>query len=147
MSFKQGFAEALVVSKKLPKTVTVAVWRKHLNKKYKVTKTVKSTLMVHDELDECVPGDRVVIKQCRPMSKQKHFAIFDIIKKYKPAVFLQQHPEYLVTRTEGSSVRVLLPCFSMGFIRHSSNSYAQVLPPVPRKLTRKIGQGPPPKSD
>eukprot|EP01122_Echinamoeba_exundans_P006773 TRINITY_DN1972_c0_g1_i1.p3 TRINITY_DN1972_c0_g1~~TRINITY_DN1972_c0_g1_i1.p3 ORF type:complete len:128 (-),score=18.10 TRINITY_DN1972_c0_g1_i1:607-990(-) len=125
MSFRQGFAEALVVSKRLPKTVTVAVWRKHLNKKYKVFKTVKSTLMVHDEMDECVPGDRVVIKQCRPMSKQKRFTVFDIIKKYKPAEFLQNHPEYLSTRSEGSDV----------------------LPTIPRKQTRKIGQGPAAKTD
>lgn len=88
-------------------------------------RTVKSTLMVHDELDECVPGDRVVIKQCRPMSKLKRFAVFDIIKKYKPAEFLQKHPEYLSTRTEGSDV----------------------LPAIPRKQTRKIGQGPAAKTE
>jgi small subunit ribosomal protein S17 len=93
-----------VLSKKTNKTLICAVWRKVLNRKYKVWKRVKTTLMVHDELNECVPGDRVLIKQCRPMSSRKRHMVFDIIHKYKPADFLRKHPEYAPTKAKGTHV-------------------------------------------
>lgn len=65
---------------------------------------MKSTLMVHDELNECVPGDRVIIRQCRPMSKRKHHMVYEIAQKYKPAEFLRKNPQYLSTKTEGADV-------------------------------------------
>jgi small subunit ribosomal protein S17 len=104
IGFRQGFAESLVLSKKTNKTLICAVWRKVLNKKYKVWKRIKTTLMVHDELNECVPGDRVLIKQCRPMSKRKRHMVFDIIHKYKPADFLRKFPEYAETQKKGAQV-------------------------------------------
>lgn len=93
MSYKSGFVEALVVSKKSAKTCKVAVKRKIINKKYKVTRYVNSFFLVHDELDEVSPGDRVVIKQSRPYSKMKSHVIWDITRKYQPEAFLMKYPE------------------------------------------------------
>lgn len=90
---RQGFAEALVISKKVPKTVMVNVNRVVKHKKYGVTRQMTSTLMVHDELNEAVPGDKVLIRQTMPISKNKNFVIHDIISKYKPAEFLRLNPE------------------------------------------------------
>jgi len=90
---RYGFAQAVVISKKMTKTVMVNVDRVVKHKKYGVTRNVTSTLMVHDELNEAVPGDKVLIRQTMPISKHKHFIIHDIISKYKPAEFLRLNPE------------------------------------------------------
>lgn len=90
---RHGFAEAVVISKKMTKTVMVNVDRVVKHKKYGVTRNMTSTLMVHDELNEAVPGDKVLIRQTMPISKNKHFIIHDIISKYKPAEFLRLNPE------------------------------------------------------
>jgi small subunit ribosomal protein S17 len=64
-----------VVSDKMDKTVVVAVTRfvKHpkYQKYYKITKKYKA----HDETNAKKVGDVVEMKQTRPMSKDKHFAI------------------------------------------------------------------------
>jgi small subunit ribosomal protein S17 len=91
--FRSGFAEGLVISKRMNKTVMVSIPRYQIHKKYKVRRPTQTVLMVHDELNECVPGDRVLIRQCRPYSKRKHWIIHDIIQPYKPAEYLRKHPE------------------------------------------------------
>eukprot|EP01121_Diplochlamys_sp_Union-15-3_P004145 TRINITY_DN14125_c0_g1_i1.p1 TRINITY_DN14125_c0_g1~~TRINITY_DN14125_c0_g1_i1.p1 ORF type:complete len:164 (-),score=26.44 TRINITY_DN14125_c0_g1_i1:37-528(-) len=93
--FKSGFAEATVIAKKMPKTVMCAIKRRVTNQKYGAVRTCRSVLMVHDEINETVPGDRVLLKQCRPRSKRKHWMIYDIIQKYKPVEFLKKNPEYV----------------------------------------------------
>jgi small subunit ribosomal protein S17 len=75
------------------KTVMVSIPRIEVHKKYKVRRSTQTVLMVHDELNECVPGDRVLIRQCRPYSKRKHWIIHDIIEPYKPAEYLRKHPD------------------------------------------------------
>lgn len=90
---RHGFAEAVVISKKMAKTAMVNVDRVVKHKKYGVTRNMTSTLMVHDELNEVVPGDKVLIRQIMPVSKNKSFIIHDIISKYKPAEFLRLNPE------------------------------------------------------
>lgn len=64
-----------VVSDKMDKTVVVAVTRfvkhKKYQKYYKITKKYKA----HDEANAKKVGDVVEMKQVRPLSKDKHFAI------------------------------------------------------------------------
>lgn len=65
--------QGVVISDKMPKTVVVAVTRyaehpKYL-KKYKVTKKYKA----HDEKNECQEGDKVIIEECRPLSREKRW--------------------------------------------------------------------------
>jgi small subunit ribosomal protein S17 len=102
--WKAGLAEALVVAKRAPKTVKVALRRKVIHRKYHWVKYLKSYLLVHDEFNQCVPGDKVVIKQSRPYSALKRFAIVEVSEKYKPAEFLLKHPELhpngIVDRTD-----------------------------------------------
>jgi small subunit ribosomal protein S17 len=73
--------EGVVVSDKMDKTVSVAIIRKvkhpHVGKY--LTKTTK--LMAHDEKDEARTGDRVKIKEVRPISKNKKWMLVSIIKK------------------------------------------------------------------
>jgi small subunit ribosomal protein S17 len=72
-----------VVSNKMDKTIVVAVedFVRHelYNKPVKRTKKFKA----HDENNECRIGDRVKIMETRPLSKDKHFRLVEVIEKVK----------------------------------------------------------------
>ena len=72
-----------VVSDKMNKTVTVLVERKVKHPIYGkfVAKTTK--FMVHDEKNECNPGDLVKISETRPLSKNKRWRLVEIIERAK----------------------------------------------------------------
>lgn len=69
----------IVVSDKMTKSVIVKVdrYKKHprYNQYYKVSKKYKA----HDEKGEFHIGDKVTIKEIKPMSKDKHFAVVEKI--------------------------------------------------------------------
>lgn len=67
-----------VVSNKMDKSVTVLVERfvKHPIYKKFVRKSTK--IMAHDEANECQIGDVVTIKESRPLSKRKAWALLSI---------------------------------------------------------------------
>ena len=44
-------------------------------------RTVK--LKAHDEKNECRRGDRVMVMETRPMSKDKHWRLVQVIEKAK----------------------------------------------------------------
>jgi small subunit ribosomal protein S17 len=70
-----------VVSDKMDKTVSVAIERliKHpVYGKY-IRRTTK--VLAHDASNECKPGDRVTISECRPISKNKSWAVVDIVER------------------------------------------------------------------
>ncbi len=70
-----------VVSNKMDKTVTVQVERliKHrLYKKY-IRRHVK--FYTHDKDNACRIGDKVLITECRPLSKFKRWRISSILEK------------------------------------------------------------------
>ncbi len=64
-----------VVSDKMEKTVVVSVdsYKKH--PKYKKYISVSKKYKVHDEKNEYKVGDKVLIEERRPISKDKHFAV------------------------------------------------------------------------
>ena len=72
-----------VVSDKMDKTIVVAV--EDIVKHPLYNKTVKHTqrLKAHDENNECGIGDRVEIMETRPLSKDKHWRVSEIIEKAK----------------------------------------------------------------
>lgn len=41
----------------------------------------RKTYFAHDEESECRVGDLVMIKECRPISKQKNFKVIDILER------------------------------------------------------------------
>jgi len=70
-----------VVSDKMDKTVSVAVERliKHpVYGKY-IRRTTK--VLAHDANNECKPGDRVAISECKPISKNKAWAVVDVVER------------------------------------------------------------------
>ena len=70
-----------VVSDKMDKTVSVAVERliKHpMYGKY-IRRTTK--VLAHDANNECKPGDRVAISECKPISKNKAWAVVNVVER------------------------------------------------------------------
>ena len=72
-----------VVSDKMDKTVVVAIQDNVQHPLYK--KIVKRTvrLKAHDEKNECNVGDRVLVMETRPLSKDKRWRVVEIIEKAK----------------------------------------------------------------
>lgn len=68
-----------VISNKMDKTVVVAVTRVVTHPLYgKVIRRV-TKLKAHDEQNRCQAGDRVKLVQTRPLSKQKHWRVIQIV--------------------------------------------------------------------
>ncbi len=70
-----------VVSDKMDKTVVVAVETLRHHPLYK--KTIRRTVKykVHDEKNECGPGDMVRIVETRSLSREKRWRVVEIITK------------------------------------------------------------------
>lgn len=73
----------VVVSDKMDKTVVVAIKDNVKHPLYKkiIKRTVK--LKAHDEKNECGIGDKVLVMETRPLSKDKRWRVAEIIEKAK----------------------------------------------------------------
>ncbi len=63
----------MVVSDKMAKTIVVTVDRLKMHPKYRKQYVVTSRYTAHDAKGEFHTGDRVVIREVRPMSKTKRW--------------------------------------------------------------------------
>lgn len=62
------------------KTVTVRVSAQNWNSKYKLFLHSHKNKLVHDEINYCVSGDKVIIKNCPKLSKHKAYYVKNILK-------------------------------------------------------------------
>lgn len=62
------------------KTITVVVERKVMHPKYRKYIKRTSKLHAHDENNQCKQGDRVLIQECRPLSKTKTWTLIEIVE-------------------------------------------------------------------
>jgi len=71
--------KGIIVSDAMDKTVVVSVDRFVKHPKYK--KYIKKTkrYKAHDEKEEYNVGETVMIQECRPLSKDKHFKVLSKI--------------------------------------------------------------------
>jgi small subunit ribosomal protein S17 len=67
--------KGIVVSAKMQKTVIVAVTRLKKHPKYKKYFKVTKRYKAHDETNEYAVGDKVIIQETRPLSKEKHWKV------------------------------------------------------------------------
>lgn len=74
-----------VVSNKMNKTVVVAVDRLVRHPFYRKVMRRVTKLKAHDEQNACQVGDRVRVIETRPISKDKHWRVVQIVEKGKPA--------------------------------------------------------------
>ncbi|NLT57365.1 MAG: 30S ribosomal protein S17 [Clostridiales bacterium] len=72
-----------VVSDKMDKTIVVAVENRVAHPLYK--KIIKRTyrLKAHDEGNLCGVGDKVLVMETRPLSKDKRWRLVEILEKAK----------------------------------------------------------------
>ena len=70
-----------VVSDKMNKTVVVAVERSVVHPIYRKVLRRVTKLKAHDEQNACNIGDRVRLVETRPISKDKHWRIVEVVEK------------------------------------------------------------------
>ena len=68
-----------VVSNKIDKTITVLVERRVKHPVYGKYLTRSTKLHAHDEENRCQIGDLVTIRETRPVSKSKTWALVEIV--------------------------------------------------------------------
>lgn len=80
-----------VTSDKMKKSITVRITFRSKHPKYRRIMKSYKKFKVHDEKNSAKIGDRVRIQETRPISKDKHFRLVEIIKKSSlPAVELKE---------------------------------------------------------
>ena len=65
----------MVVSDKMDKTIVVLVERRIMHPLYKKFIRRSSKYAAHDEANACKIGDKVRIRECRPLSKRKRWEV------------------------------------------------------------------------
>ena len=73
----------VVVSDKMDKTVVVAIRTRVKHPLYGKIMNRTSKIKAHDEENQCGIGDTVKIMETRPLSKEKHWRLVEIIEKAK----------------------------------------------------------------
>lgn len=67
--------KGVVVSDKMAKTVVVEVKRFVKHPKYGKYYNISKNYKAHDPASQAKMGDEVEIRECRPLSKDKHFEV------------------------------------------------------------------------
>jgi len=70
-----------VVSDRMDKTVAVAIERLIKHPVYGKYVRRTSKVLAHDENNECKTGDRVAIRECRPISRRKSWRVVSIVER------------------------------------------------------------------
>ncbi len=76
--------QGTIISNKMQKTVVVEIER--IKKQYRIQKKFKA----HDEKGEYKAGDKVIIEECRPISKEKSWKVIGFVRKGEPQVKPEQ---------------------------------------------------------
>ena len=70
-----------VVSNKMDKTVVVMVERLVKHKFYHKYIRRRAKFAAHDQANSCQIGDKVMLTECRPLSRSKRWRVSKIVKK------------------------------------------------------------------
>ena len=73
--------EGVVVSAAMQKTRVVKIERVYRHPRYQRVMRMAKTLKAHDEANESKVGDRVLIEETRPLSKEKRWRIRSIVSR------------------------------------------------------------------
>lgn len=71
----------IVISDKMDKSIVVRTDILIKHKLYSKYIRKRNKFQVHDEEDKCKIGDRVLIEECRPLSKMKRWRLREIIEE------------------------------------------------------------------
>ena len=75
--------EGIVISDKMDKTVVVEIKTRVRHPLYGKIMSKTSKLKAHDENNECGIGDRVMLMETRPLSRDKRWRVVEIVEKAK----------------------------------------------------------------
>jgi len=70
-----------VVSNKMDKSVTVLLERQIKHALYGKYIKRSTKVLAHDEENNCGEGDKVIIAECRPLSKSKSWRVVEILER------------------------------------------------------------------
>ena len=71
----------VVVSNSMDKSVVILVERRVLHKLYRKYVRRRAKYMAHDTNNQCQVGDRVLIEECRPLSKRKRWLVRSVLER------------------------------------------------------------------
>jgi small subunit ribosomal protein S17 len=78
---KRKTLTGVVSSDKMDKTVVVMVSRRVLHPVYKKYIRKRKKVKAHDEKNECRMGDKVLLMETRPLSKEKRWRVKEILER------------------------------------------------------------------
>ncbi|MCX8117928.1 MAG: 30S ribosomal protein S17 [Desulfobacterota bacterium] len=78
---KRKTLTGVVSSDKMDKTVVVMVNRLVLHPVYKKYVRKRKKVKAHDEKNECKVGDRVLLIETRPLSREKRWRVKEILER------------------------------------------------------------------
>ncbi|HSC42128.1 MAG: 30S ribosomal protein S17 [Betaproteobacteria bacterium] len=73
----------VIVSDRMQKTVVVTVERTVTHPKYRKILRRRANVKAHDETNQCRIGDRVLIVECRPFSRDKRWRVSKVLERAK----------------------------------------------------------------
>ena len=73
----------VVVGDRMQKTVVVSVERTMMHPKYKKYLRRRTRVKAHDESNQCHIGDRVIIVESRPLSRDKRWRVSQVLERAK----------------------------------------------------------------
>jgi small subunit ribosomal protein S17 len=89
MELKSGVGKrkivGVVIKDKMDKSVVIEVEKFLKHPRYHKYLRTKRRYKAHDELNACKVGDRVVLVETRPLSKDKRWLVLEIVKRDEPA--------------------------------------------------------------
>lgn len=71
----------VVVSDRMQKTVVVSIERTVSHPRYKKVLKRRTKVKAHDESNQCHIGDRVLIVECRPLSRDKRWRVSKVLEQ------------------------------------------------------------------
>lgn len=80
---RRAVRRGVVVSDKMDKTVVVEVRRRTFHPLFKKIITRSAKVHAHDPENRCGVGDKVSIRETRPLSRHKRWMVVEIIEKAK----------------------------------------------------------------
>ena len=80
---KRRVIKGTIVSNKMQKTVVVSVTRLRMHPKYKKYYKITKRYKAHNENQDFQVGDKVLIQETNPISKEKTWRVKGLIEKIK----------------------------------------------------------------
>jgi small subunit ribosomal protein S17 len=78
---RQRERQGVVVSDKMDRTIVVEVSAAKPHSLYKKVVRRTSRVMAHDEANEAHVGDKVVLRECRPLSRHKSWRLIQVLER------------------------------------------------------------------